>query len=50
MTLSKPANAPPTINNILAVLTCKKSPCGCLRPPCGGTEATVPSINFNRAC
>jgi len=44
ITRSKPAKAPPTINRILAVLTCKNSPCGCLRPPCGGTDAIVPSI------
>ena len=30
--------------------TCRNSCCGCLRPPCGGTEATVPSMIFSRAC
>ncbi len=24
--------------------------CGCLRPPCGGIEATVPSIILSNAC
>ena len=28
----------------------RNSCCGCLRPPCGGTEAIVPSINFRSAC
>ena len=50
MTLSSPAKAPPQMNKILEVSTCRNSCCGCLRPPCGGTEATVPSINFNSAC
>ena len=50
ITLSRPANAPPQINRILEVSTCKNSCCGCLRPPCGGTAATVPSISFNSAC
>ena len=49
-TLSRPENAPPQINRMLAVFTCKNSCCGCLRPPCGGTEAMVPSINFSKAC
>ena len=30
--------------------TCRNSCCGCLRPPCGGTEAIVPSISFSSAC
>ena len=50
ITLSRPANAPPQINRILEVSTCKNSCCGCLRPPCGGTEATVPSISLSNAC
>ena len=50
ITRSKPAKAPPTMNRILAVLTCKNSPCGCLRPPCGGTDAIVPSMSFSKAC
>lgn len=50
MILSRPANAPPQMNSMLRVSTCRNSCCGCLRPPCGGTEATVPSISFNSAC
>ena len=50
MTLSSPANAPPQMNRMLAVSTCKNSCCGCLRPPCGGTEAIVPSMSFSSAC
>ena len=34
----------------LQVDTGKNSCCGCFLPPCGGTEATVPSISFNNAC
>ena len=48
--LSKPAKAPPQINRMFVVSTCKNSCCGCLRPPCGGTDATVPSINLSNAC
>ena len=48
--LSSPAKAPPQINRMLLVSTCKNSCCGCFRPPWGGTEATVPSISFNKAC
>ena len=50
MTFSKPSKAPPQINRMLVVSTCKKSWFGCLRPPWGGTEAMVPSTNFKRAC
>jgi hypothetical protein len=32
------------------VSTCRNSCCGCLRPPWGGTEATVPSTIFSNAC
>ncbi|CPK54319.1 Uncharacterised protein [Bordetella pertussis] len=32
------------------VSTWTKSWLGCLRPPCGGTEATVPSISLSSAC
>ncbi len=28
----------------------QNSCCGCLRPPCGGTEATVPSMILSSAC
>ena len=50
MTFSKPANAPPQIKRMLVVSTLMNSWFGCLRPPCGGTLATVPSISFSRAC
>ena len=35
---------------MLAVLIWMKSWCGCLRPPCGGTLATVPSMIFEQRC
>ena len=38
------------MNRMLVVSTCRNSCCGCLRPPCGGTEATVPSMIFSSAC
>ena len=50
MIFSSPANAPPQMNRMLVVSTCRNSCCGCLRPPCGGTEAIVPSISFSSAC
>ena len=50
ITLSKPANAPPQINRIFDVSMRNISCCGCLRPPCGGMDATVPSMSFNKAC
>ena len=50
ITFSRPANAPPTMKRMLEVSTCRNSCWGCLRPPCGGTEATVPSISFSSAC
>lgn len=50
MTRSRPAKAPPQMNRMLRVSTCRNSCCGCLRPPCGGTEATVPSMSFSKAC
>jgi hypothetical protein len=46
MIFSRPAKAPPQMNRMLVVSTCRNSCCGCLRPPCGGTEAVVPSISF----
>ena len=36
--LSSPAKAPPQINRILVVSTCRNSCCGCLRPPWGGLK------------
>lgn len=48
--LSNPSNAPPHINSMFSVFIWINSWCGCFLPPCGGTEAFVPSIIFNRAC
>ena len=50
ITLSMPSKAPPQMNRMLVVSTCTKSWLGCLRPPCGGIEATVPSMSFSSAC
>ena len=50
MIFSRPANAPPQMNRMLVVSTCRNSCCGCLRPPWGGTEAVVPYISFSSAC
>ena len=50
MIFSSPAKAPPQMNSMFEVSTCRNSCCGCLRPPCGGTDATVPSISFSSAC
>ena len=44
------ASVPPQMKRILVVSTCRNSCCGCLRPPCGGTEATVPSMILRSAC
>ena len=35
---------------MLDVSICINSWCGCFLPPCGGTDATVPSTIFNKAC
>ena len=35
MIFSRPAKAPPQMNRMLVVSTCRNSCCGCLRPPCG---------------
>jgi hypothetical protein len=50
MIFSRPANAPPQMNSTLVVSIWMNSWCGCLRPPCGGTDAVVPSRIFSRAC
>ena len=50
MIWSSPANAPPQMNSTLVVSIWMNSWCGCLRPPCGGTLATVPSRIFSSAC
>ena len=50
MMSSRPANAPATMNSTFVVSIWMNSWCGCLRPPCGGTDATVPSRIFSSAC
>src|SRR5262245_47649254 len=50
MIFSSPAKAPPHTNRMLVVSTCRNSCCGCLRPPCGGTDAMVPSMILSKAC
>ena len=50
MIFSSPTNAPPQMKRMLVVSIWKNSWCGCLRPPCGGTLATVPSRIFSSAC
>ena len=50
MICSSPANAPPQMNSTFVVSIWMNSWCGCLRPPCGGTEACVPSRIFSSAC
>src|SRR5262249_38771786 len=50
MILSSPTKAPPHRNSTFEVSTWMNSWCGCLRPPCGGTLATVPSRIFRSAC
>ena len=50
MTLSRFANAPPQMNSTFVVSIVRNSWCGCLRPPCGGTLAEVPSRIFSSAC
>ena len=50
MMSSSPAKAPPQMNRMLVVSTCRNSCCGCLRPPRGGTLAMVPSMILRRAC
>ena len=50
ITFSSPTKAPPQMNRMFEVSTGVNSWCGCLRPPCGGTLATVPSRIFSKAC
>ena len=50
ITLSRFANEPPQTNRMFVVSIVRNSWCGCLRPPCGGTEAVVPSRIFRSAC
>ena len=50
MIFSRPAKAPATMNSTFVVSIWMNSWCGCLRPPCGGTLAVVPSRIFSSAC
>ena len=50
ITWSRFANAPPQMNRMFVVSIVRNSWWGCLRPPCGGTEAEVPSRIFRSAC
>ena len=50
MIFSRFANAPPQMNSTFVVSIVRNSWWGCLRPPCGGTDATVPSRIFSSAC
>ena len=50
MIFSSPLNVPPQMKRMLVVLTLMKSCWGCLRPPLGGTLASVPSRIFSSAC
>ena len=50
MIFSIPANAPPQMNRMFVVSIWMNSWWGCLRPPCGGTEAVVPSRILSSAC
>ena len=50
MILSRSANAPPQMNRMFVVSIDRNSWWGCLRPPCGGTLATVPSRILSSAC
>ena len=43
-------NVPPQMNRMLLVSICRYCCSGCLRPPCGGMLATVPSMIFSSAC
>ena len=47
---SSPSNAPPQMNRMFVVSIWMKSWWGCLRPPCGGTLASVPSRILSSAC
>jgi len=50
ITFSMPSNVPPQMNRMFIVSIWMNSWCGCLRPPCGGTLASVPSMIFSSAC
>ena len=48
MMFSRPTNVPPQMNRMLVVSIWMYCCSGCLRPPCGGTLATVPSSIFKQ--
>ena len=50
MMSSRPTNVPPQMKRMFEVSIWMYCCSGCLRPPCGGTLATVPSSIFSRAC
>ena len=50
ITLSRWAKEPPQMKRMFDVSIVRNSWWGCLRPPCGGTEAVVPSRIFSSAC
>ena len=50
MISSRPSNEPPQIKRMFVVSICRSSCCGCLRPPCGGTDAVVPSRILSNPC
>ena len=50
MMSSRPTNVPPQMNRICVVSIWMYCCSGCLRPPCGGMLATVPSSIFSSAC
>ena len=50
ITFSRPLKAPPQMKRMFVVSTWTNSWLGCLRPPCGGTEAMVPSMSLRSAC
>ena len=50
MNSSMPEKVPPTTNRMFEVSIWMYDCSGCLRPPWGGTLATVPSRIFRSAC
>jgi hypothetical protein len=50
MIFSRPAKAPPQMNRMFEVSTCRNSCWGCLRPPCGGTGRNRSFHDLQSAC
>ena len=50
MMSSSPTKEPAQMNRMFVVSSWMYCCSGCLRPPCGGTLATVPSSIFSNAC